>query len=590
MSRKARAECARWARVALLVLLLPGASCRSVPSVPKGEVTAHRAPGAARRFSFRDVTPGSGLHFIPAGERAGAPRTGPPRTILETAGHGCAFLDVDGDGQLEILLVGQPRCALYRRREGRAPGTPEWEEITAAAGLDRPGYWMGCATGDFDNDGRVDLLLTGYRCAALLRNEGGRFRDVSAAIPLDRDAWSTSAVFFDADGDGWLDLYVGAYVRFDRTTLQLCDYSGVRAACPPTYYDPERGRLYRNRGNGTFADATRASGLKATHGKTLGVAAADADGDGRPDLYLANDGVPGDLYRHRSGRFQNIGVESGTAFNYESREQAGMGVDWGDYDGDGRLDLVVTTFQHEPTSLYRNEGRAAFREEAFPAGIGDATLNRLGFGVRFFDADNDGDLDLIQANGHVQDTVAQILPGVTFAQPTLLFENVGSGQFRDVSAAAGAALSRPIVGRGLAVGDYDNDGRLDVLIADLDGPPLLLRNETPPSGHHLTLRLVGSVRPRTPNTGRAIGAAVGRASPRDATGARITLHAGGRTQVREAGTGGSYLSASDPRVHFGVGPATAVDSVTIRWPSGRVQALRNVRTGQEMTVEERDGR
>ena len=330
-------------------------------------------------------------------------------------------------------------------------------------------------------------------------------------------------------------------MQFDHSALQLCDFGGVQAACPPTYYDPERGHLYHNLGNGRFADVTRQAELDSAHGKTLGVAAADFDGDGKTDLYLANDGMPGDLFHNRGGRFVNVGSESGTAFNYQSSEQAGMGVDWGDYDNDGRPDLVVSTFQYEPTSLYHNQGHGTFIEEAFPAGIGDATLNRLGFGIKFFDADNDRDLDLIQANGHVQDNADRLFPGVTYRQSTLLFENLGDHRFRDISASAGAALARPIVGRGLAVGDYDNDGSADVIIANLEGAPLLLHNETAHPGHFLTIRLVG------------------RTSPRDGTGARVTLRAGGRLQVREAGTGGSYLSTSDSRVHFGLGAAAFAD-------------------------------
>jgi enediyne biosynthesis protein E4 len=570
-----------------------GRSSAALPSTAVGAV------GATTRIAFQDVAEASGIRFVQGhGGRS-------PLNIRETAGRGCALLDADGDGLLDLRLVGQPRCALYRNQGGQPGEAPRYEEITAAAGLDLEGDWMGCAAGDYDNDGRVDLLLTGYRCAALFHNEGARFRDVSANLPLARDAWNTSAVFFDADGDGRLDLYVGAYVRFDRHTLQLCDFAGVKAACPPTYYDPERGRLYHNLGNGRFADVTREAGLEASHGKTLGVAAADFDGDGRTDLYLANDGMPGDLFHNealgsrlsalgeskpvpsrapsaerRALFFRNVGVESGTAFNAASREQAGMGVDWGDYDGDGRLDLVVTTFQYEPTSLYHNEGHGAFVEEAYPAGIGDATLARLGFGTKFFDADNDGDLDLIQANGHVQDNAGRIFAGVTYPQSTLLFENLGDRRwggnpgadlplaFREVSAAAGAALTQPIVGRGLAVGDVDNDGDQDVLIANLEGAPLLLLNQTPRSGHSLTVRLVGTT------------------SPRDGTGARVTVRAGGRVQVREAGTGGSYLSAGDPRVHFGLGAAGVVDSITVRWPTGRVQTLHHVLADRELTLRE----
>jgi hypothetical protein len=550
------------ARIVLAAALLT-ASCKPRDLPHSGPQARRHGSGVApTSIAFADVAAAAGIRFsLGHGSRS-------PLNILETAGHGCAFLDVDGDGRLDLLLVGQPRCALYHNRGGLPGQPPVFEEWTARAGLDLPGYWMGCATGDYDGDGRVDLLLTGYRCAALLHNEGGRFRDASAHIPLARDAWNTSAVFFDADGDGRLDLYVGAYVRFDRRSLQLCDFSGVKAACPPTYYDPQFGRLYHNLGNGRFTDVTHQAGLDAAHGKTLGVAAADYDGDGRTDLYLANDGMPGDLFHNDGGHFTNVGSESGTAFNYASREQAGMGVDWGDYDGDGRPDLTVTTFQYEPTSLYHNEGHGLFLEEAFPAGIGDISLNRLGFGTRFFDADNDGDLDLIEANGHVQDNADRIFPGVTYRQSTLLFQNEEGRHFRDISGVAGVALQRPIVGRGLAVGDVDNDGKLDVLIANLEGAPLLLRNETPNGGHFVTVRLVG------------------RTSPRDGTGARLTLRAGGRTQVREAGTGGSYLSASDPRIHFGLGAAGVADRLQVRWPSGTTQVLRNVPAGQEIVVRE----
>jgi enediyne biosynthesis protein E4 len=549
---------------AVLLLALCTPSCglrhRSNPTMSPTPADSAVAPPHTR-LAFTDVAQESGLHFtLGHGGRS-------PLNILETAGHGCAFLDVDGDDRLDILLVGRPRCALYRNL-GAPPGSsPRFEEITAAAGLAIKGYWMGCATGDYDNDGRVDLLLTGYHGAVLLHNEGGRFRDVSAGIPLPREAWNTSAAFLDADGDGLLDLYIGAYVHFGPHTLQLCDFSGIRAACPPTYYDAERGRLLRNLGGGRFADITHAAGLDAAHGKTLGVAVADYDGDGRIDLYLANDGMPGDLFHNLGGKFVDVGLESGTAFNHESREQAGMGVDWGDYDGDGLLDLLVTTFQYEPTSLYHNEGHGLFTEEGYAAGIGDASLSRLGFGARLFDADNDGDLELITANGHVQDNAARIFPGVTYAQPVQLFENLGERRFLDVSAAAGASLAKPIVGRGLAVGDYDNDGDLDVLIANLEGPPLLLRNDTPSTAHALTVRLQG------------------RTAPRDGTGARLTLRAGGRRQLREAGTGGSYLSAGDPRIHFGLGAAAAADSLTIRWPSGATETRAHVAAGNLTLIE-----
>ena len=515
-----------------------------------------------------------------------------PLNILETAGHGGGFIDYDNDGWIDVLLVGENKIVLYRNERGK-----HFRDVTSLVGLaetrrpDKPltthhsPIWMGCAIADFDNDGWQDLFLSGYRCAALFRNERGTFRDASDVIPLDKEAWSTSAIFFDADNDGWLDLYVGSYVEFTPKTIQLCDFAGIKAACPPTYYEAQRGHLYRNAGGRRFEDATARMGLMTTHGKTFGVAAADFDDDGRADLYLANDGMPGDLFHNLGGRFVNVGIESGTAFSRSGREQAGMGVDWGDYDNDGWIDLVVTTFQHEPTSLYHNVGKLGnkeigklsnqvafpnfpisqfpfFVEDAAAAGLGDATVNRLGFGAKFFDADNDGDLDLMLANGHVQDNIHQMQPSVRYAQPTQLFEN-RNGRFVEVAEGAGRAFAQPIVGRAVAVGDIDNDGDLDALVTNLEGEPLLLRNDTRRKGNWLMLR--GNGRRTVPIQ-------------------RITLRIGNKTQIREATTGGSYLAAHDARIHFGLGEAKVVDEITIHWASGAKRTLRNVKANQVVEV------
>jgi hypothetical protein len=594
-----------------------------------GRDTAPRAAAATATapVRFREATREAGIRFaLGHGGRH-------PLTILETVGCGGAFLDYDGDGWLDIFLVGQttrapaPACALYRNR-----GDGRFADVTRAAGLDRPALWMGCAVGDYDNDGDPDLLLTGYGALALLRNDPGtatpdpraegepsprRFVDVSreAGIrsgPLD---WFTSAGWSDVDGDGFLDFYVARYARFDARSPRSC-YLGlspegrrVLGTCGPELYDPQYGRFYRNRGESAgyaFEEATARFGLAATRGKGLGVAFGDFDDDGRPDLYVANDRMPGDLFHNRLraprsglhvggvGRqgsvrvaairnaergarsaeppFRNVGAESGTAYSGDSRPQAGMGADWGDYDGDGRLDLIVTTFFLERKSLYHNEGAAGFRDVSDEAGLTPA-IRHVGWGSRFFDADNDGRLDLVIANGHAVDPMAEVDPEQPYAQPTLLFHQGESG-FREIGARACEALARPIAGRGVATGDYDNDGRLDLLVTNAEGEPLLLRNDSSPIHHWLRVRLVAAAQPGTR-----------RRSNRQGIGARIWVTAGSVTQMREVTTGGSYLSASDPRPHFGLGAATRV-RLRVRWPSGVTQTLADVPVDREVVIEE----
>jgi enediyne biosynthesis protein E4 len=483
---------------------------------------------------------------------------------------------------------------------------------------------MGCAAADYDNDGRTDLFVTGYRCCALYHNEGARrsalgarreqampspsaerrapsaaFRDVTDAAGIRDPGWSTSAGFADVDGDGRLDLYVARYVRFDPRGIRFCDQAGVRTACGPTTYDPERGRLWHNEGGGRFRDVTEAAGLADAHGNALGVAFGDYDGDGRVDLAVANDQLPGDLFHNEGARrsalgarreqampspsaerrapsaaFRNVGVASGIAYNAAGQAYAGMGIDWGDVDRDGRPDLVVTTYQHQPRCLYRQDRTGLFTDVAMSAGIGRATINTLAFGTRFLDVDNDGWLDVVFANGHVVDNIQQAEANVTYRQASQLFRNKGAaepGRFEEISARAGPDFTRPIVGRGLCAGDLDDDGRLDLLIVDAEGAPLLLRNEDP-SGHHwLSLRLIGT------------------RSNRDAIGARVTLTAGGQSQTRACFTDGSYMSASDPRVHFGLGTAPRADAIVIRWPAGGLTTLRGVPADQTITVREGAG-
>jgi enediyne biosynthesis protein E4 len=545
-----------------VALLLGGVLSGCVPRVRAARVGAGAENATATGPPlFRDITTSAGIRFkLGHGHRS-------PLDIHETLGHGAALLDVDGDGRLDIVLVGPDRCALYRNAGGG-----RFADITGRSGLRQNGYWMGCAAADYDNDGRTDLFVTGYGRCALYHNEGGRFRDVTAAAGVQDTGWSTSAGFADVDGDGRLDLYVARYVRFDPRGVRFCDQAGVRTACGPTTYDPERGRLFHNEGSGRFRDITAAAGLADAHGNALGVAFGDFDGDGRVDLAVANDQLPSDLFHNRGGgRFENAGVVSGIAYNAAGQAYAGMGIDWGDSDGDGRPDLVVATYQHEPRCLFRQDRPGLFSDIAAAAGLARATVNSLAFGVRFLDYDNDGWLDLAFANGHVVDNIQQAETNVTYRQSCQLFHNrgaAGPGRFEDVSASAGPDFTRRIVGRGLCAGDLDNDGRLDLLIVDAEGAPLLLHNEER-SGHHwLTLRLVGVC------------------GNRDGLGARLTLTAGGRSQTRQCFTDGSYMSASDPRVHFGLGTATHADEIVIRWPGGHVDTLRSVPADRELTVRE----
>ena len=425
--------------------------------------------------------------------------------------------------------MGQRRLALYHNNHD---GT--FTDATRQARLTAEGWWMGCAAGDWDGDGRVDLFVAGYRGCRMYHNRGdGRFEDVTAAAGVNPFGWASGAAFADVDRDGRLDLYVGRYARFDEHSVRFCTVEGVKTACGPEMYDPQRGLFYHSEG-GRFQEATARFGLTDAHGKTWGVCFGDFDNDGWPDLYLANDEVPCDLYQNRRGRFRNIGLESGTAFSRDGIRQGGMGADWGDYDNDGRLDLFVTTFFEQPKSLYHNEGGGRFAEVGDVTGIASVTVPYVAFGTRFFDYDNDGWLDLFIANGHVRDNPERIDPAVHFAQPMQLFHNEPgpdgkSRTFREIAAAAGPAFQRPIVGRTAAFGDYDNDGAVDILVVDAAGAPLLLHNEVGRRRHWLTVRVLGT-------NGRS-----------DAVGARVSITAGGRHQIAEAfifGHPGKWLGGS----------------------------------------------
>lgn len=545
--------------------------CRSTPS--STTVASVDKGVKADAPLFRDISSAGGLHFSTA-------HTDPKHlTILDTSGHGCAFVDVDNDDRLDIVLVGKEKVALYRNRGGG-----RFEDISAASlpPVPRPAYLLGVAAADFDRDGHTDLFLTGYGRTLLWRNQGeGRFADVTHGSGLEaRDPadWTTSVAWADVDGDDLPDLYVCRYVQFDASGPALCEYTGLdgkplQMSCGPLSYAPQRGSLYRNLGGGRFRDLTQAEGAAGAadaHGNALGCLFSDFDADGRPELYVANDRRLCDLFtRTGAGAIKNVGSEAGVAVNAEGLEMSGMGVDAGDFNNDGRMDLLVATYQNEPKCLFRNEGNLLFTQEAYTSGLGAATLPYLAFGAVFIDADNDGWLDVAFTNGHVLSEIEKRDPNTSYRQPSVLLLNQGNGRFKEAGVAAGEDFTRPIVGRSIARGDFDVDGVNDLLLTDLEGAPLLLRGEGRSGRRGITLRC------------RMTGSD---ANPRgtDAIGARITVTAAGRTQTREIKSGGSYLSADAPEAHFGLGSAPQADRIVVRWPgkNGGKTEFRDVPAGR----------
>ncbi|QDV38988.1 FG-GAP-like repeat-containing protein [Tautonia plasticadhaerens] len=519
--------------------------------------------GPAPRFV--DEAGPAGLSFA---YRAGST---PDRQLPESMGSGVGLIDADGDGWLDVYLTqggpfpptpGDPGPGAGDRLF-RNLGDGTFEDLTDAAGVAdfARGYGHGVAVGDVDEDGDPDLFVTRYGSYALALNRGdGTFEDATEAWGLggDRD-WPTSAALADLDGDGDLDLYVCHYVAWDETDPVRCpdEGAGGYVLCSPLAVESRPDHLFRNDG-GRFVDVTRGAGIVDEDGRGLGVVAADVDEDGLLDLYVANDQTANFLFRNLGGmRFEEVGAPAGVAAGGHGGYQAGMGVACGDLDGDGLPDLAVTNFFAEGTAVYRNLGRGIFADQSGPSGVLAATRPLLGFGLALVDVDNDGRLDLAQANGHVED----FRPESPYAMPALLMANLGGGRLADASAGAGPAWAVPRLARGLAAGDMDNDGRMDLLITQLDGPLAFLRNVTD-GGRWLTIGLEGSA-----------------ASGRDAVGARVAVEAGGRLLVRRRLGGGSYQSSGDPRIHVGLGDEAGADAVEVRWPSGRVDRFEALAAG-----------
>jgi hypothetical protein len=522
-------------------------------------------------FQLVDVTASAGIDFRHNSGAYGG------KLLPETLGSGCAVLDYDADGWQDILLVNgmdwpghkRQRSTLRLYRNNRN-GT--FTDVTRAAGLDVEMYGMGVAVGDYDNDGFPDLLITCVGQNRLFRNTGrGTFVDATKGSGLDRrTAFSTSALWFDFDRDGLLDLFVCNYVKWSAEHDVFCSVDGkAKSYCTPEAYRGETCWLFRNRGNGTFEDVTATCGIFDSSSKALGVAMIDDDQDGWIDLVVANDTQPNKLYRNlRNGRFRDVGLRAGVAITQDGAARAGMGVDVGDFANAGRPGIAITNFDNEMVGLYRPQGPSLFQDVAMRAGVGQASRNRLGFGCLFADLNLDGALDLVIANGHIDETVRNIQGNVGYAQPPLLFMNDGRGVFRDMAAAAGRSFAQPRVGRGLAYGDFDRDGDVDLLMTTNNGPAVLFRTDQQGGNRSVRFRLIGT------------------RSNRDAIGAGVRIEHGGTSQIRMVKSGSSYLSQSELPVTFGVGRRDRIDRLVITWPSGAVQEFRGLATGKAWEITE----
>jgi enediyne biosynthesis protein E4 len=507
----------------------------------------------------------------------------PEKYLPESTGAGCAFLDYDNDGWMDIYLVNSGRCdfftpaqplrnALYRNNRDGA-----FTDVTEKAGVAGGGYGMGVAVGDYNADGFPDLYVTQYGRSILYRNNGdGTFTDVTEQAGVAAPGWASSAVWFDYDNDGRLDLFVGRFVDFDKTKHHKCGapnipaLKGLNEYCYPRVYSPMSSWLFHNNGDGTFTDVSQKMGIAENPGKSWGVVATDINNDGWMDLFVANDTVPNFLFVNRKGiRFEEVGFTAGVAYGEGGKARSGMGVDSADLNQDGWMDLFVTNLNHEFYGLYQNRRDETFDDIAAPSGIANATRLMSGWGLKFFDYDNDGNLDLMIANGHPDDLIEKIYDNVTYREPLLLFRNSGSG-LKNVSLESGPVFVRPISARGLAVGDFDNDGVVDVLVSCNNEPPLLLRNNLGSQNHWLGVKLVG----HKANV--------------DAVGARISYQAGDLKRSRMKVGGGSYLSSHDPRVVLGIGTRTKVDWLEITWPqpSGLVQRFTDLPVDRYITVHE----
>jgi hypothetical protein len=530
-------------------------------------------PAAPSPVQFSNITKAAAIHFEHFKGKKGT------STILEEAGPGVCVGDFNGDGYEDIYFVNgrdlynrgiTVRNALYRNN-----GNDSFTDVTTEAGVPGSAYGLGCVWGDYDNDGFPDLYVTQYGRNILYHNNGnGTFTDVTdkagvAATELGT-VFHTGATFFDYDRDGRLDLYAGGYADFGVNSKRSCTIGyGIPTSCRPQAYSGTPAILYHNNGDGTFTNVTKDAKIYHAKGYNLSVGAADYDNDGWPDLFVANDGIEAFLYHNEhNGTFTEVAPETGMAFAANGGAMAAMCISLGDYDNDGDLDLYISDFQLSSDHLWHNDGKGLFDEVSDPAGITGPTRNVLSFGGGFFDYDNDGWLDLFIANGHVYEEVEKVSPEVHYKQINTLFHNEGNGKFVETTKSAGDGFQTPYAGRGAAFADFDNDGNIDVVVANNGDPPLLLHNQGAAHNHFVNFKLVGT------------------RSNRDAMGARIRLRTGGLSQIREIAGGGSYLSQSDLRANFGLGKATRAAHVEIWWPSGQHQVFANVAADKFYVIQE----
>lgn len=531
------------------------------------------ASAASLGFHFTDVTSSAGIHFRHNNGAYGG------KLLPETLGAGCAFLDYDGDGWQDILLVNSMDWPGHARQRStpklyRNNRNGTFTDVTREAGLDLEMYGLGLAVGDYNNDGYPDILITCVGQNRLFKNTGkGKFVDVTNSSGLGkRLGFSTSAIWFDYDRDGLLDLFVCNYVKWSPEHDVFCSIDGKhKSYCTPEAYVGQTCWLFHNRGNGMFEDVTASSGIFDSSSKSLGVALLDYDQDGWPDLLVANDTQPNKLYRNqRNGTFRDVAVEAGIAFSQEGKARAGMGVDVGDFDNSGRSGVAITNFDNEMIGLYRAEANGNYADVAVQSGVGIPSKTTLGFGCTFFDCNLDGWLDLVAVNGHIDDTVRNVR-NVGYAQPPSLFLNDGKGRFSEVGSEVGGDFNQPRVGRGLAVGDFDRDGDQDVLMTTNNGPAYLFRNDQTGGNHRIRFKLIGTK------------------SNRDAIGARVKLFSGSTMQTRFVRSGSSYLSQSELPVTFGLGKQDSVERIVIDWPSGRSEEYKSLQAGKAYEVTEAKG-
>ena len=532
----------------------------------------------AAPYPFEEIPAGkSGIRWVHSSGKS------PEKYLPETTGAGCAFFDYDNDGWMDIYLVNSGKCdfftpdpplrhALYKNNRD---GT--FTDVTEKAGVASSGFGQGVAVGDYDADGFPDLYVSQYGRSILYHNNGdGTFTDVTEKAGVAAPGWASSAVWFDYDNDGRLDLFVCRFVDFSKELNKPCGVheDGHKHYCIPQIYSPMSSWLFHNNGDGTFTDVSKESGIAGHLGKAWGVVATDINNDGLMDLFVTNDTVANFLFVNRGkGKFEEIATSAGVAYSNEGRSRSGMGIDSADFNEDGWMDLFVANLDREMFAIYQNNHDETFDDMALPTGIGKATKFMSGWGLKFFDYDNDGNLDLFLANGNPDDLINSLHGEVTYEEPLILFHRTGKG-FQDVSAASGPIFARKLCSRGLAIGDFDNDGAIDVLISVNNAAPLLLKNTAATGNHWLGVRLIGQ-----------------KCNP-DAVGARVTYQAGDLKRGRMKVGGGSYLSSHDPRMVLGLEKREKLDWLEIKWPlpSGKVERFTNLPINRYMTIVEGEGK